>query len=334
MNTILAHEDAVIRITEINSVSRRIEVEINEPSVFSPRKRWITRYPIELIEAVLKVKGPAYLCDEIARDEDPSYVESDIFASLFGYVSKNDMDGKRLLDFGCGSGASTMIISRELPNCRIYAVELEEKSLALAQLRAAYYHFENLMMLRSPAPDRLPEQIQQVDYILLSAVYEHLLPDERQSLLLQMWQHLAPEGILFINQTPDRRFPIETHTTGLPFINYLPNFVAGPFARIFSKRGLRGASWESLLRKGIRGATPTEIMRLLSASPYPPILLTPASQGIRRQSDIWYSSARKRMCERYTGLQKQVVLTLMSCITLCGVPVAPYISLAIGKSSD
>ncbi|RQW05864.1 class I SAM-dependent methyltransferase [candidate division KSB1 bacterium] len=333
MNTLLPHDDAFIRIEEINSGSRRIQVEMKDLSIFSPRRQWITRYPLDLIEAVLKVKGPAYLCDEIARDEDPTYVESDIRASLFSYVPKSHMDGKRLLDFGCGAGASTMIMSRILPNCHVYAVELEERSLALARRRAAYYHCENLVMLRSPAPDRLPDQIQQVDYILLSAVYEHLLPNERQSLLLQMWQHLAPEGILFINQTPDRRFPVETHTTGLPFINYLPKFIAGPLARTFSKRGLHGASWASLLRQGIRGATPTEIMRFLFDSDSSPVLLSPAAEGVQRQSDIWYRSARVRLSERYTGLQKQIVLALMSCITLSGVPVAPYISLAIRKSS-
>jgi hypothetical protein len=36
------------------------------------------RYPHELIEHVLRVKGPGSLCDELRRDEDPSYVEADL----------------------------------------------------------------------------------------------------------------------------------------------------------------------------------------------------------------------------------------------------------------
>lgn len=172
MNIItLEHQDARINIEEIDAVSRRIRVEMKNSAMFSPRKQWVTRYPVSLIEAVLQHRGPAYLCDEIARDEDPSYTASDIMASVFGYVSKSAMDGKRLLDFGCGSGASTMIMARALPKCQIYGVELEPKPLALARLRAAHYRCDNLTLLQSPSPDALPPEIQQVDYILLSAVY-------------------------------------------------------------------------------------------------------------------------------------------------------------------
>jgi predicted O-methyltransferase YrrM len=148
-------------------------------------------YPY-LIEAILKIKDPAWLCDEIARDEDPAYVECDIFASLFGYVAKSDMDGKRVLDFGCGAGASTMIIARALPNSHIYGIELDERLLALAQLRAEYYHLDNLTLLRSPSSEQLPDQLPEFDFVLLSAVYEHMLPIERPLLLHQIWQRLAP----------------------------------------------------------------------------------------------------------------------------------------------
>lgn len=139
------------------------------------------------------------------------------------------MDGKRLLDFGCGSGASTMIMARALPKCQIYGVELEPKPLALA-LRATHYRCDNLTLLQSPSPDALPPEIQQVDYILLSAVYRHLLQSNARACFDKCGKLLAPGGVLFINQTPDDRFPLETHTTSLPFINYLPDNLAGAFA--------------------------------------------------------------------------------------------------------
>lgn len=335
MNIItLEHQDARINIEEIDAVSRRIRVEMKNSAMFSPRKQWVTRYPVSLIEAVLQHRGPAYLCDEIARDEDPSYTASDIMASVFGYVSKSAMDGKRLLDFGCGSGASTMIMARALPKCQIYGVELEPKPLALARLRAAHYRCDNLTLLQSPSPDALPPEIQQVDYILLSAVYEHLLPVERPRLLRQMWDLLAPGGVLFINQTPDDRFPLETHTTSLPFINYLPDSLAGAFARTCSKRSLKNASWELMLRKGIRGASPGEIMGILSSfSSGSPQLLQPQAPGLKQQSDIWYHSARERLSQRYHGAKRLMILSLIDAMIVSRLPVAPYLSLAIQKQA-
>lgn len=328
----LKHKDALVIIEEIDSMSRHVRVDMCDSSVFSPRTQWVTRYPVALIEAVLSHRGPAYLCDEIARDEDPTYTASDIMASVFSYVAKQDMDGKRLLDFGCGSGASTMIMARTLPKCQIYGVELEPAPLALARLRAAHYCCENLQLFQSPTPDELPSQVQEVDFVLLSAVYEHLLPSERPRLLCQIWQLLAPGGVLFINQTPDRRFPLETHTTGLPLINYLPDQAAAAFARTFSKRRLKHASWELMLRKGIRGASPNEIMAILSGfSGASPVLLTPNADGLRQQSDIWYRSARERLSRRYHGMKRQIVLTLIDCMALSNFPVAPYLSLAIQK---
>jgi len=301
------------------------------PSAFSPRTQWTTRYPVDLIKAVLQVKGAAYLCDEIARDEDPAYVQSDLLASLFSYATRAEFDGKRLLDFGCGAGASTMVIARMLPGCRIFGVELQERLLGLARLRAEHYGLDNLTLLHSPAPDRLPQEIPKVDFVVLCAVYEHLLPNERPALLLQLWERLARGGILFLNQTPDRRFPIETHTTGLPLINYLPGPIALLCARRFSRREVHADSWESLLRKGIRGATPSEVLRILSRSTSSPVFLRPRANEIRRQSDIWYQSARKRLRQRYSGPQQKALLALMSLAMLSRVPVAPYISLGVRK---
>ena len=333
MNITIDHQEALINIEDIDSESRRISVEMKDYSIFAPRTKWVTRYPTDLIEAILKIKGAAWLCDEIEREENPTYTASDINTSIFGYIAKSDMEGSRILDFGCGSGASTMILSRLLPDSHIYGIELEEKFLKIAKRRAEFYRAKNVTFLLSPSEDRLPDEIQEVDYILLSAVYEHLLPKERPLLLLQLWEHLAASGILFINQTPDRRFPLETHTTGLPFINYLPDSIACLLARKLSSRDLQDKSWETLLRAGIRGATPAEIIHVLSESSYPPLLLKPKFNGFRSQNEMWYKSARERMSQKYIGFKKKIILGLMDFIVFLRIPVAPYISLALQKQT-
>jgi hypothetical protein len=58
-----------------------------------------------------------------------------------------------------------------------------------------------------------------------------------------MWSALRPHGLLFITETPHRYWPTEGHTTGLPFINYVPDALAGAAARHLSGRGFEDASW-------------------------------------------------------------------------------------------
>ena len=48
-------------------------------------------------------------------EEDPRYVERAIRNDVLGYVEARAFAGKRVLDFGCGAGASTLVMSRMLP---------------------------------------------------------------------------------------------------------------------------------------------------------------------------------------------------------------------------
>jgi methylase of polypeptide subunit release factors len=63
----------------------------------------------------------------------------ELWNSLFGYVGEEAFAGKRLLDFGCGSGASGLNLARLLPDLEIVGVELLPEFVALARRRAAKF---------------------------------------------------------------------------------------------------------------------------------------------------------------------------------------------------
>jgi hypothetical protein len=163
----------------------------------------------------------------------------------------------------------------------------------------------------------------------MSAVYEHLLPRERETLLPQLWDTLHPGGVLFLNQTPQRFFPFEVHTTKLPVINYLPDSLALHFARMASRRVRPGESWESLLRRGIRGASVGEIMRRLSNDSCRPRLLTPIAEGVNDQIDIWYAWASESQPSSFRRLTRSALKALKR---VSGVDLAPSLAVAIQKS--
>lgn len=321
--TTLVHTAGVVRITERSDGKRQITVTRRSgPSI--PRSSWITSYPLALIHEIYAAKG-LYVCDEIMREEDPRYVERHLRHEVLGYVDASVFSGKRLLDFGCGSGASTLVLARLLPQCEIIGLELKPKLLRLAQLRAAHFHQTGLRFMQSPSGDALPQDLGMFDFVMFSALFEHLLPQERPVLLPKIWDHLKPGGILFLNQTPYRYSPVELHTTQLPVINYLPDALALRMARRFSKRLRGNEDWETLLRQGIRGATVNEILAIIETHGSA-TLLQPAKH-IGDRIDLWYGSLSPRL----RWLKRSIWVACKGVRALSGIELVPSLALAILK---
>jgi SAM-dependent methyltransferase len=220
-----------------------------------------------------------------------------------------------------------MVLARLLPPCEIVGIELEEKELRLARLRAEYLGRSGVQFLRSPSGDSLPDGMGLFDYVIFSAVFEHLLPDERPMLLQKVWQTVKPGGILFLNQTPYRYSPVDTHTTGLPLINYLPDSLALWAARRFSKQVRPHEDWKTLLRRGIRGGTVPEVLGILSKSGKP-VLLRPAKR-VGDRIDLWYGT----LSPRYGWIKKSAWAALKTVKAISGVEVPPTLMLAISKDA-
>ena len=302
MSISLEHNDASVRVDELSNGCNLVKVKPKKESLFLPFSEWETSYPIELIQLILDVKGPAYLCDEIMRDEDPAYLHLELSRDLYAYFDSKDFQNKRILDFGCGSGASTINLARMFPKSEIVGIELCSDLLSVARRRVEFYRFSNVELMQSPSGTELPTELGQFDFVIMSAVYEHLLPDERKIIMPKIWEAMYDRGSLFINQTPNRMCPIEGHTTGLPLLNYLPKSLTMKAAYKFSNRIEQTDSWEILLRKGIRGATEREILHNLSRDKrYRPRLIEPNKQGFHDRIDLWYSALnpdRKKVLKR------------------------------------
>ena len=92
------------------------------------------------------------------------------------------MVNKKILDFGCGAGASTMILNRFFPEAdEIIGVEIEERLVSVCKARNNFYNTKNVKFIISPSPTELPNNIEKFDLIVLSAVFEHMLPNERKN---------------------------------------------------------------------------------------------------------------------------------------------------------
>jgi 2-polyprenyl-3-methyl-5-hydroxy-6-metoxy-1,4-benzoquinol methylase len=332
------HRDdhAEVVVSELPSGRRRVRVRKLDADFYVPYETCETAYPVALIRTIVAAKGSAFLIDEILRDESPNYVQHDLKWGLLSYLDAGEFAGKRILDFGCGSGGSTATLARMFPQSEIIGIELEERLLAVARARATHYRLSNVRFCSSPDGDRLPDGIGLFDFVVLSAVYEHLLPNERRTVLPLLWHTLKPGGILFLNGTPNRQFPLEMHTTGLPVINYLPDQLALLAARKLSRRNLENASWEALLRAGIRGGTIGEIVGNLRHVGGAPQLLEPRCLGIEDRIDLWLALSSDSVGRRRSSLaifaKRLYRLAMKPLKALAGVEFLPELALALKKA--
>ena len=127
--TVLKNPDGLIRIFPASDGKCRITVE-PQAGRFVPGLTCVTSYPLDLIEQIHAAKG-IYTCNEILREEDPSGARHFLYHDVLSYLPPDAFAGKRVLDFGCGSGASTMALFRAVPASEIVGIDLEEKLLRM-----------------------------------------------------------------------------------------------------------------------------------------------------------------------------------------------------------
>lgn len=219
-----------------------------------------TSYRRETLEALLAVKGAEWLKDEIDRAEDPDYLPRAV-RTIFGRYET--FRGRRVLDFGCGCGATTVVLARL--GADVVGVDPHAPSVAAAGLRAVdagvadRARFQHL-----PDPLRLPFTDGSFDAVLAYQVVEHIPPAARGAHVRELWRVIAPGGRLLLS-APNRLWPVEFHTTGLWWLPWLPDRLAIRYA-ILRGRLPAGAAQDPHLAEGLRGVSYWQVLRWLPAN--------------------------------------------------------------------
>jgi len=286
-----------VTITD-NGRTRMVEI-VGEQRGFGGvvhHSRFETHYSRATIEALLAVKGEMWLRDEIARSEEPAYVQEPLRRQLERFVA---IEGRRVLDFGCGCGGSSLALAR-LGAGMVVGVEPRADFLAAARLRAQDSGLAaRIIFQHVPDTTRLPFANDEFDLIVMNAVLEHIPPPQRRAHLREVWRVLRVGGYLFIGETPNRLWPQDYHTTGLWWVPYMPADLACRYARA-RRRVPATATTPWLLSEGAHGSTYWEVMAALG----------PQARCLNRQygSDVdafWARSlARSAGSPRRTALKK------------------------------
>src|SRR6266850_2381310 len=96
---------------------------------------------------------------------------------------------------------------------------------------------------------RLPWPDDVFDLVLAIGVIEHL-PRDRRAQVDEYYRVLAPGGHLAILDTPNRLFPLETHSIGLPLVQWMSPAVAFRYARLARPRKFGNLEYADFVADG------------------------------------------------------------------------------------
>lgn len=254
---------------------------------------FLTDWPADLLLALADLKRE-WFADSYARFEHANYIQKQVDVTLALY--NLSLRGKRVLDFGCGFGASSYCFVRRGAD-NIVAADLVKENTDFARLFFARRGLARSVDVRHEdvVPGLKPGEY---DVIWLQAVMEHLLPGERREYLPRFWEALRPGGVLVITETPNRVWPRETHTTGgrwwLPWKRH-----QNVFRTLRREPKYRGYTDEDFYRSGVIGSAYSEIMDCLGR----PVDCEELARGVRSYLPQVYRFAQVKNPLRWAAVR-------------------------------
>jgi SAM-dependent methyltransferase len=134
-----------------------------------------------------------------------------------------EVSGKRVLEFGCNFGASSIVLA--FLGAQVDGVDVSSDAVELACRNAARYGRSDIKLSHVADSRRLPHEDGQFDLVLCNSVLEYVSPSMLAAVIDEIHRVLRPQGQLLITGTSSRLAPKEVHS-GRWFVNYLPEKIS------------------------------------------------------------------------------------------------------------
>jgi 2-polyprenyl-3-methyl-5-hydroxy-6-metoxy-1,4-benzoquinol methylase len=222
-----------------------------------------THYSERVIRKLIERKGAdrAPLYFPFKAERAPRFLDP-----LFRYLRACGAHGLRVLEVGCAFGHMTEYLAEQPEIAAIATFDPDEAFVEIARLKAKELGLtvvNEILHLDQAATRTLPWADGTFDLVLAVGVVEHLPERHRRAQVDEYWRVLAPAGHIAFLDTPNRYFPWESHSIGLPFVQWLPSRLAYAYARRWSPRGsYRAIAYETFMADGTgwRNATRAECL--------------------------------------------------------------------------
>ena len=209
--------------------------------------RYETIYSKKVIELVIERKGLERAPEYFVHKENREY----LFAPLFKYLTSKKGKDLKVLEVGCSAGQFTELLNEQASIGEIYCYDIDKIMVEVTKTKVEELGLKKVKRVDCfPSEEtlKLPYLNDYFDLIILSAVMEHLPFENRHLQVDEYYRKLKIGGLICFLDTPNRNYPIETHSVGLPFINRFPPQAAFIYAKLFGK--LKGIDFPEFVRPG------------------------------------------------------------------------------------
>jgi SAM-dependent methyltransferase len=225
-------------------------------------RRYETRYSARVLRMLIERKGarraPPYLSYKETRG-------AFFLGPLFRYLRGRGLRDLRVLEIGCSFGHVAEYLAEQPEVAEITTFDTDPAFVAIVRAKVEELGLRSVREVSLFSNDEtrgLPYPAGRFDLVLAIGVVEHLPSRNRRAQVDEYYRVLAPGGYIAVLDTPNRLFPVETHSVGLPLVQWLPARWAYRYARACRPRkfgpvgydefvadgtGWRNASWRDCL---------------------------------------------------------------------------------------
>jgi len=259
-------------------------------------RQYPTRYSARVIRMLIERKGarraPLYFDFKETRGRH-------FLGPLFAYLRARGAGGLRVLEVGCSFGHMTEYLAEQPEVATLATFDTDAAFVDLTRAKVDELGLSVVREVRHLDQDAtrwLPWTDGAFDLVLAVGVIEHLPVRWRRAQVDEYYRVLAPGGYIAILDTPNRWFPLETHSVGLPLVQWLPPRLAWRYARLGRPRSYRGVSFDEFVADGTGWRNATFADCLPSSGPGAVADLTePTGYGFRFFQDTARSRTRRAL---------------------------------------
>ena len=213
-------------------------------------RSYATRYSARVVRMLVERKGahraPLYFDFKETRG-------GHFLGPLFRYLRARGAWGLRVLEIGCSFGHMTEYLAEQPEVAALSTFDTDGAFVELTRAKVEELGLEavrEVLHLDQAATCRLPWADGAFDVVLAIGVVEHLPARHRREQVDEYYRVLAPSGHIAVLDTPNRWFPLETHSVGLPLVQWLPAPLAWRYARLARPRRYGAVGYDEFVADG------------------------------------------------------------------------------------